>query len=252
MEIAMKFLTTLILALGLTRAATAETLIFAAASLTEALTEIASAYEKTGAAKPVFSFASSSTLAKQIENKAPAAIFISADEQWMDYVAQRNLITPDSRVGLLGNWIVLVSTASDPLVLTIDKNFALAAALKGGKLALADPDSVPAGRYAKAALENLGVWSSVEAAVVRAENVRAALTFVERGEAKAGVVYATDAALAKNIRVVGVFPPESHPPIVYPAALVGANPDAEAKAFFAFMTSDAAKAIYRRYGFTVK
>jgi len=225
-------------------------LVFAAASLADALTEVGAAYEKTGAVKPTFSFAASSALARQIENGAPAGLYISADEQWMDYVAARNLTTPGTRISLLANRIVLVAATALPIEIGV--GFPLAAALGRDKLALADPDSVPAGRYAKAALENLGVWRDIEANVVRAENVRAALTFVERGEAKAGVVYATDAALSKKVILVGVFPEISHPLITYPAALIGQNPNAEARAFYDFMSSDAAKNIYRRYGFAVK
>jgi len=226
-------------------------LVFAAASLTDALTDVAAAYATSGRAQPVMSFAASSALARQIENGAPADIFISADEQWMDYIAARGLIDPASRISPLGNALMLVAPAQAPLTLEIGVGFPLAAALGDGRLALADPDSVPAGRYAKAALENLGVWRAVEAKVVRAENVRAALAFVERGEAAAGVVYATDAALTRTVRVVGPFPALSHPPITYPFALVGEAPRAEARALFAFLTSEAAKDIYRRLGFVV-
>ncbi|MBL8645017.1 MAG: molybdate ABC transporter substrate-binding protein [Rhodospirillaceae bacterium] len=239
-------------ALLLATAARADTLVFAAASLTDALNAVAANYEKTGQAKPTFSYAASSALARQIENGAPAAIFISADEQWMDYVAERKLIEPASRVSLLGNSIVLVSPAADPIAVAIGPNFPLAKTLGTGKLSLADPDAVPAGRYAKAALEKLRVWDGVAANVVRAENVRAALAFVERGEAKAGVVYATDAALAKNVIVVGTFPAGSHPSISYPAALLGPAPSADAKNFYAYLTSAPAKEVYRRFGFTVK
>jgi molybdate transport system substrate-binding protein len=233
-------------------AAQADTLVFAAASLTDALTAVAAAYEKTGKPKPTLSFAASSALARQIESGAPAAMFISADEQWMDYVAERKLIDETSRVTLLGNSIVLIAPAADPISIKIAPNFALDRALGASKLSLADPDSVPAGKYAKAALENLGVWASVEKNMIRAENVRAALTFVERGEAKAGVVYATDAAIAKNVKVVDTFPPTSHPAITYPAALLGQNPTAEAKEFYAYLSGAPAKEIYRKFGFSVK
>lgn len=226
----------------------ADVLVFAAASLTDALTAVAEDYAATGAAKPVFSFAASSALARQIENGAPAAIFVSADEQWMDYLAERSLIDSASRVTLLGNRLVLISPT--PLMLEITAGVSLDTALAGGKLALADPDSVPAGKYAKAALERLGVWPSVERQVVRADNVRAALAFVERGEARLGVVYATDAAASRKVSVAGFFPQDSHPPISYPAALVKA--DAQARTFFAYMQSDAAKAVYARFGFSVK
>jgi molybdate transport system substrate-binding protein len=227
-------------------------LVFAAASLTDALTEVGGAYGRTGRPAPAFSFASSATLARQIENGAPAAIFVSADEQWMDYLAARGLIDPGSRVSVLANRLVLVAPATTSLSLEIGPGMALAQALGDDKLALADPDSVPAGRYARAALENLGVWREVEARVVRAENVRAALAFVERGEAAAGVVYATDAALSQAVTVVGTFPEISHAPITYPFALVGDAPSPAARALFAFMASDEAKAIYGRFGFIVR
>ena len=241
---------TLLLAVS-TTAQSAPPLVFAAVSLTDALTAVVEAYEQTGEPKPAVSFASSAVLARQIENGAPADIFISADEQWMDYVAARNLIEPASRLMLLGNRIVLVSTADTPLTVEIGAGFALAKALGTGKLALADPDSVPAGRSAMAALENLGVWREVEANVVRTENVRAALAFVERGEAKAGVVYATDAALAENIKIVGTFPEISHPAISYPIALVGLKPSDAARRFSDFTRSETAKEIFRGFGFIV-
>jgi molybdate transport system substrate-binding protein len=227
-------------------------LIFAAASMTETLNAVGDAYAATGKARPVFSYAASSALAKQIESGAPAALFISADEQWMDYLAERNLIVPPSRTTFLGNSLVLISPADRPLKLTIEKGFPLAASLGKSKLALADPDSVPAGKYAKAALEKLGVWTDVEKSVVRGESVRAALTFVERGEAVAGIVYATDAALTPKVAVVGTFPTDSHPPITYPLAILAGHDGTEAQAFRAFMLSDSAKAIYRKFGFSVK
>lgn len=228
------------------------TLVFAATSLTDALMAVANAYEKTGQRRPLFSFASSATLARQIENGAPAELFISADEQWMEYVAERKLIESASRLSWLGNRLTLISAANTPMTLEITTDFPLAKALGMGKLALADPDSVPAGRYAKAALESLNVWHEVEGSVVRAENVRAALAFVERGEARAGVVYATDAALARNVKIVGEFPENSHPPITYPMALVGKTPSDEARAFYNFMRSTAATDITASFGFSTK
>lgn len=227
-------------------------LVFAAASLTDALTAVGDEYAKAGHEKPVFSFAASSALARQIEKGAPAALFVSADEQWMDYLSERKLLAPGTRTDLLGNRLVLIAPAAHPMTLTIEPDFPLERALDGGKLALADPDAVPAGKYAKAALTFLGLWDAVAPSVVRADNVRAALAFVERGEANAGVVYATDAAVAKNVVVAGVFPEASHPPIRYPAALIGAKPDAEAQTFFVFLQTDAAKAVFRSYGFSVK
>ena len=226
--------------------------VFAAASLTETLNAVGDAYAATGKSKPTFAYAASSALAKQIENGAPAALFISADEEWMDYLAQRSLIVPSSRVSLLANSLVLIAPAAKPLTLKVEKDFALAKALGGGKLSLADPASVPAGRYAKAALEKLGVWASVEKSVIGSENVRAALAFVERGEAAAGAVYATDAALSQKVVVVGPFPADSHPPISYPVAIVAGHDGKDAQDFRAFMVSDTAKAIYKKFAFTAK
>ncbi len=226
--------------------------IFAAASLTEALSDVGKAYAGAGHDAPVFSFAASSALARQIENGAPAALFVSADEEWMDYLAARKLIDPASRVSVLGNSLVLVIPKGDTLGVAIGPGFDLAGALKGRKLSLADPTGVPAGRYAQAALTSLGVWKSVEALVVRADNVRGALTFVERKEAAAGIVYATDAALTDKVEVAGTFPAASHPPISYPLAVIARNDSAEARAFRDFLLGEPAKAIYRKYGFAVR
>ncbi len=246
----------LIFALAIAPPATAQEtprlLVFAAASLTEALSETGKAYAAAGHAAPVFSFAASSALARQIENGAPAALFISADEEWMDYLAQRDLVVPASRVSFLGNSLVLVAPAGETLGIDIAPNFDLAGALKGRRLALADPTGVPAGRYAQAALEALGAWKAVTPLVVRADNVRAALTFVERKEAAAGIVYATDAALTNKVEIVGTFPAGSHPPISYPLAIVAKNETPEARAFRDFLLGDVAKGIYRKYGFAVR
>ena len=226
--------------------------IFAAASLTEALSEAGAAYANAGHPAPVFSFAASSALARQIESGAPAGVFISADEEWMDYLGMRKLIAPDSRISFLGNTLVLVTPKGQPLGVTITPNFDLAGALKGRKLALADPTGVPAGRYGRAALEFLGAWTAAEHLVVRADNVRAALTFVERKEAAAGIVYATDAALTDKVEITGTFPADSHPSISYPMAIIARNDSALARAFRDFLLSDVAKSIYRKYGFAVR
>lgn len=226
--------------------------VFAAASLTEALTDVGAAYAKTGHAAPVFSFAASSALARQIENGAPAALFLSADEEWMEYLAARELIDANSRVSFLGNRLVLVVPKGESLGVTIGPNFDLAGALKGRKLALADPTAVPAGRYARAALTFLGAWKNVEPLIVRADNVRAALTFVERKEAAAGIVYSTDAVLTEKVEVAGTFPANSHPPISYPVAIIHKNDSPEARAFRDFLLSEPAKAVYRKYGFAVR
>lgn len=226
--------------------------IFAAASLTEVLSEVGAVYAKESHPAPVFSFAASSALARQIENGAPAGVFISADEEWMDYLSTRKLIAPETRVSFLGNTLVLVTPKGEPLGVSIAPNFDLAGALKGRKLALADPTGVPAGRYGRAALEFLGAWTGVEKLVVRTDNVRAALTFVERKEAAAGIVYATDAALTDKVEIAGTFLAGSHPPITYPMAIIARNDSAQARAFGDFLLSDGAKSIYRTYGFAVR
>ncbi|MSO72441.1 MAG: molybdate ABC transporter substrate-binding protein [Rhodospirillaceae bacterium] len=227
-------------------------LVFAASSLTEALTEIGDAYARSGQPRPVFSFAASSTLARQIENGAPAAVFVAADEEWMDYLAARKLIVAGTRNAFLGNSLVLITPADRPLHLRIETGFPLATAIGMGKLALADPDSVPAGRYAKAALENLGVWQAVASNVVRGDGVRSALAFVERGEAAAGIVYATDAMLTRKVAVVGSFPPASHAAISYPLAILAGHDTAAARGFRDFLLGEEAGAVYRKFGFAVK
>jgi molybdate transport system substrate-binding protein len=226
--------------------------VFAAASLTEALNDVGKAYAATGRVGPVFSFAASSALARQIENGAPAALFVSADEEWMDYLGARTLIDPSSRVSFLGNSLVLVVPKGERLGVTIAPGFDLAGALKGRKLSLADPTAVPAGRYAQAALTFLGAWKAVESSVVRADNVRAALTFVERKEAAAGIVYATDAALTGKVDVAGTFPANSHAAISYPVAIITKNDGPAARAFHAFLLSEPARAVYRKYGFATR
>ncbi|MEO6380347.1 MAG: molybdate ABC transporter substrate-binding protein [Caulobacteraceae bacterium] len=233
-------------------AAHAGPLVFAAASLREAMNEAADSFAATGAAKPVVSFAGSSTLAKQIENGAPADLFVSADEAWMDYLAEKKLIVPASRAPFLSNKLVLIAPAGQPLKVDIKRGFPLAKLLGDGRLAMADPNSVPAGRYGKAALIKLGAWPAVEAKVAQAEDVRAALTFVERGEARAGIVYSTDAQASQKVTVVGVVPAGSHPPISYPLALVAGRSNADAAKFRAYLLSAKGKAIFAKHGFTVK
>lgn len=241
----------LLLAAGLGPAAaqTAGPLVLAAASLQEALTVAADAYATTGQPRPVLSFAASSALARQIDAGAPADLFVSADAQWMDYVAGKGLLHSGTRAQLATNRLVLVAPARQPLKLRIAPGFALAAALGGGRLAMADPDSVPAGRYGRAALISLGVWAAVAPKVARAENVRAALAFVSRGEARAGIVYETDAKADGRVRVVGVFPASTHPPIIYPVAVLGRSTNPGAMRFQAFLLSRAGQAIFARYGF---
>lgn len=228
--------------------------VFAAASLTDALGELGDLYATTGHPRPVFNFAASSALARQIDQGADADLFLSADERWMDYVAERGLIEPASRVALLSNRMVLIAPSDHPFRLRLRRGANLAGALHGGRLAMGDPDVVPAGRYGRAALESLGLWDSVAPNVVRAESVRAALRYVELGEADAGIVYSTDArASGDRVVVVDQFPADSHPPISYPMArLRGGHAQAEARAFASFLRSARARAVFERMGFTVR
>lgn len=227
----------------------ARTLVFAAASLTDVLTAVGKAYEAETSKKVVFSFAASSVLARQIEAAPAADIFFSADEEWMNYLETRDLIRADSRVDLLGNQLVLVAPATSILTLPVTQGFDLLGALNGGRLAIGDPESVPAGKYARTALTSLGVWSAVMDHLAQAENVRVALAYVARGEAPLGIVYKTDALAQKKVRVVGSIPEDSHPPIAYPVALTKtAGPDAAA--FLAFLGSDEAREIFAKAGFT--
>ncbi len=236
-------------ALATPLAAAADVTVFAAASLKEALDDQAKQFEATTGNKVIVSYAGSNTLAKQIESGAPADVFISADLDWMDYLDQRHLLAPNTRYNLLRNSIVLIAPASSTSTLKIGPNFGLAAALGSDKLAMANPDSVPAGKYGKSALESLGVWSSVEKQVARAENVRAALALVSRGEAPFGIVYRTDAIADKGVKIVDTFPPDSHPPIIYPAALVVTTKSAAAKDLLDFLRSPSARRIWEKYGF---
>jgi len=226
--------------------------VFAAASLKTALDAADAAWTaKTGTAVSV-SYAASSALAKQIEAGAPADVFISADLAWMDYVAGKQAIVADSRINLLGNAIVLVAPKDSARPIDIKPGFDLAGALGEGHLAMGAVDSVPAGKYGKAALEKLGVWDKVADRVAGAENVRAALALVSRGEAPLGIVYATDAAADPGVAVVGTFPEDSHPPIIYPMALTvsgGASP--AAKAYAAYLASPDAAGFFTAQGFTL-
>ena len=224
--------------------------VFAAASLKNALDDAASAYAAQGRARPSVSYAASSALAKQIENGAPADIFVSADLAWMDYLDKKGLLAPGTRRNLLGNRLVLIAPAVKPLKLEPAQGFAIANALGDGRLALADPAAVPAGKYAKAALQRLGVWSRVSGRIAAAENVRAALALVARGEAPLGVVYQTDAVAEPRVVVAGVFPDDSHPPIVYPIA---ALKDAKrgTAALLEFLEGAQARRIFEKHGFAV-
>lgn len=227
-------------------------LVLAAASLQESLTEAADRWTAKGHPRPVLSFAASSALARQIGAGAPADLFLSADEPWMDDVANKGMIRPGSRVSFLGNQLVLIAPVSSKARLSIRANFPLARALGDGRLAMADPDSVPAGKYGKAALHHYGVWRAVEGRIARAENVRAALALVERGEAPFGIVYATDARASRKIRIIGTFPANSHSPITYPVAQLKTSTNPDAEPFRRFLLSRAGKAIFVRNGFTAR
>jgi molybdate transport system substrate-binding protein len=222
--------------------------VFAAASLTNVLQDLGDAFTKDSNIPVRFSFAASSALARQIENGSRADLFFSADLEWMDYLQARNLIQPATRQDVLGNQLVLIGPADSKINLKIGPKFALAAAVGTGRLATGDPDSVPVGRYAHEALANLGVWDEVAARLVRADSVRSALAFVDRGEAVLGIVYATDALVDKKARVIDVFPANSHMPIIYPAALTtGAK--AEAAKFLAYLRGPAGNAAFEHAGF---
>ena len=226
-------------------------IIFAAASLKDALDEVNVAYQHENSQETATSYAASSTLAKQIEAAAPADVFISADLDWMDYLAKRNLIKPETRANLLGNRLVLIAPVNSPLNLAIGPNFSLAQALGNGRLAIADPNGVPAGRYGKAALESLGVWSTIADRLAPAENVRAALALVARGETPLGIVYQTDAASDKDVKIVGIFPQDTHPPIIYPIAVVVSSTNPAALGYLAYLKSRAARPTFEKHGFTV-
>jgi molybdate transport system substrate-binding protein len=235
---------------GAAIAAARKIIVFAAASLKNALDAVNAEFTLLTGISVSASYAASSTLMKQIENGAPAEVFVSADEDWMNYGAERDLIRKDSRVDLLGNQLVLIAPEESQIgTVTIAQNFDLAGLAGNGRIVMADVRSVPAGKYAKAALEKLGLWQSVAPKLAMAENVRAALTLVARGEAVLGIVYLTDAKVEPRVKVVGTFPDDSHPRIVYPAALP-LTPQAEAGRYLAFLRSASAGRIFESYGFT--
>lgn len=224
--------------------------VFAAASMKNALDDTNAAFTKATGIKVVASYAASSALARQIEIGAPADVFVSADLQWMDYVAQKNLIKPDSRYNLLGNRLVLIAPKDSKLdKVTIAKPFDLAKLAGNGRIAVADVKAVPAGRYAKAALESLGAWAGAESKLAMAENVRATLAFVARGETPVGIVYETDAKVEPSTKIIGAFPDGSYPPVTYPVA-ASAAAKADAAKYLAFLRTLEAKAIFEKYGFS--
>jgi molybdate transport system substrate-binding protein len=225
--------------------------VFAAASLKNALDEANAAFIKQTGIKAVVSYAATSALVKQIEAGAPADVFLSADLRWMDYAAERKLIAPDTRINLLGNALVLIAPKDSKIdKVAIGQGFGIAALAGPGRIALANVQSVPAGRYAKAALQSLGAWAAAEKKLAMAENVRAALAFVARGETQVGIVYATDAKAEPNVKVIGTFPDGSHPPIVYPVAATAGTTKPEAMRYLSFLRSREAKAVFERHGFS--
>ncbi len=224
--------------------------VFAAASLTDVLQELGAQYTRQSGSRVEFSFAATSTLARQVESGAHADVFLSADQEWMDYLDQRALIRKSTRHNLLGNRLALVAPAASTIQLKIEPKFALLAALDGGRLATGDPDSVPVGRYARSALTSLGVWNDVADRLVRADNVRTALAFVARGEVPLGIVYETDARIDKQVRIVDLFPESSHQPISYPIALT-ATASAQAAPFVEFLEGPAGAAAFKKCGFSV-
>lgn len=225
--------------------------VLAAASMQGSLDEVADAWAKQGHPHPVISYAASSALARQVESGAPADVFLSADEKWMDTLQEDGKVAAGTRADLLGNALVLIAPAASKATVDFAKPASLAAALgPDGKLSMADPASVPAGIYGKEALGKLGLWDAVKPKVASAENVRAALKLVESGEAPLGVVYATDAKASSKVRIVATFPESSHEPIRYPVAVIAGSTNADAGGFRTFLGSRQAQAIFARYGFT--
>jgi len=233
--------------------ASGEITVFAAASLQNALEAAAKEYQDKSGRPAKFSFAASSALARQIEQGAPAAIFASADEKWMDFLQERKLIVNETRKSLLGNRLVLVVPASSSARVDLKPGFDFAALLGAqGRWVTGDPSNVPVGRYAQDALTRLGAWDFAQTRLVRAENVRVALTFVERGEAAAGIVYETDAAISQKVRIAGVFPEDSHAPVTYPFAIVAKHDSPAARDFLRFLEGQEARAVWRKYGFSTR
>ncbi|MBI5896368.1 MAG: molybdate ABC transporter substrate-binding protein [Desulfobacterales bacterium] len=243
-----------LIASGATAGAASEQItVFAAASTTDVVTQVGRLFGDRKLGAVVTSFAASSTLAKQIENGAPADIFISADLEWMDYLEKKKHIESATRANLLGNRIVLIAPAQSVIgTVTLGPGFDLAGLLGEGRLAMGDPSHVPAGRYARTALETMGVWPSVQSKVAGSATVRAALALVERGETPLGVVYATDAAISKKVKIVATFSQESHPAIVYPVAVVAGRQSEVTTRFISFLRSAEAKAVFEQAGFVVQ
>jgi molybdate transport system substrate-binding protein len=249
----MRFLLAFCLLLAPLVARAQELTVFAAASLTDAMKDISVQWAQAGHPPLRMSFGSSSTLARQIEQGAPANLFASADEKWMDYLADRKLIVPDTRKDLLGNDLVLVVPADKPQHVTLGPGFNLAGMLgPNGRVATGDPAHVPVGIYAEQALKKLGIWDAVSPHLARADDVRSALLLVERGEAPAGIVYATDAAASKAVMVAGTFPTNSHDAISYPFAVIKAGDTPESRALMTYLAGPEARAIFVKRGFKVE
>jgi molybdate transport system substrate-binding protein len=249
----MRFLLALCLLLTPLVARAQELTVFAAASLTDAMKDISAQWSQAGHPPLRMSFGASSALARQIEQGAPANIFASADQKWMDYLADKKLIVPDTRKDLLGNDLVLVVPADKPQHVTIGPGFNLVGMLgPDGRVATGDPAHVPVGIYAEQALKKLGIWDAVSPRLARSDDVRSALLLVERGEAPAGIVYATDAAVSKAVMVAGTFPANSHDPVSYPFAVVKSGDTPEARALMAYLSGPEARAIFVKRGFKVE
>lgn len=243
------FVLALLLCSSLSARAEEAVRVFAAASLTSALTDIAAQWKQGGHAAPTLAFAASSALAKQIEAGAPADVFASADRKWMDYLQQRDRIDTATRADLLGNTLVLIAPKKRGFKIEMRRDFDFAGAFDG-KLCTGEPGAVPVGLYARQSLESLGWWNAIEPRIVGADDVRTALNFVERGECAAGIVYATDAAISDKVETLATFPEDTHEAIVYPIALVG-NARPSAREFLRYLrTSKEAAAVFERYGFT--
>jgi molybdate transport system substrate-binding protein len=249
----MRFLLALCLLLAPLTARAQQLTVFAAASLTDAMKDISAQWAQAGRQPLSMSFGASSTLARQIEQGAPANVFASADEKWMDYLADKKLIVPETRKDLLGNDLVLIVPADKPQHVTIGPDFNLVGMLgPNGRVATGDPAHVPVGIYAEQALKKLGIWDAVSPHLARTEDVRGALLLVERGEAPAGIVYATDATVSKGVMIAGVFPLNSHDPVSYPFAVMKSGDTPEARALMTFLASAQARAIFEKRGFKVE
>ncbi|MBD2746482.1 molybdate ABC transporter substrate-binding protein [Microvirga sp. BT688] len=236
---------------GVASAQAKDVLVFAAASLKNALDEASAAWMRESGKRVVASYAASNALAKQIEAGAPADLFFSADLDWMVYASSKGLIKPESRISLLGNSLVIIAPKGSTVQVELKAGLDLASVLGSNRLAMGHVDAVPAGKYGKAALEHLGAWAGVKDRIAQTENVRAALLLVSRGEAPLGIVYKTDAASDPNVDIVATFPEGSHPPIVYPVTLTKDSNNPDAASLLSFLRSDKAKPFFEKQGFTV-